>query len=250
MKYLKELSQKGVFDSLFLTNLTKSKNLTKKILVNYLEKDLIRKVKYNLYAVVNLETNGLISSKYEIGSSINDTSFVSHHSAFEFYGYYNQMYNQITVSSIKKFTNFEFENNAYIFSQAKSNLQVFNVKGVMVTSLARTIVDEIDSIRSVDEIDEVLKCITLVPIVNEMQILEYLRYKGKKSLYNKVGLILSFFKEDLFLSDDFFYRMSNLYSPVRRYFPSNKINNLKYYNEWNLYSVDIEKLLGSEDIDV
>ena len=250
MKYLKELSQKGIFDSLFLTDLTKSENLTKKILASYLEKDLVRKVKYNLYAVVDLKTNGLIPSKYEIGSSINDTSFISHHSAFEFYGFYNQVHNQITVSSIKKFTNFEFENNAYIFSQTKSDLQVLFVKGVRVTSLARTIVDEIDSIRNIDDFEEILKCIALVPIVNEIQILEYLRYKGKKSLYNKVGLILSFFKEDLFLSDNFFYRMSNLHSPVRRYFPSNKINNLKYYNEWNLYSVDIEKLLGSEDIDV
>ena len=159
---------------------------------------MIRKVKYNLYAVVNLETDGLISSKYEIGSSINDTSFISHHSAFEFYGYYNQVHNQITVSSIKKFSNFEFENNYYVFSQTKSDSQVLNVKGVKVTSLARTIVDEINSIRSVDDLEETLKCIALVPIVNEVDIIKYLIFKNNKSLFNKVGIILSIFKENLF----------------------------------------------------
>ena len=113
MKYLTELTKRKIFNYQDFVTIVGDSNLAKNTLQNYLEKGYIKRIKHNLYGVVSLETNECIVNKFLIASNITDTSFVSHHSAFEFYGYYNQVYYNVNVSSISKFNTFEFEENNY-----------------------------------------------------------------------------------------------------------------------------------------
>ncbi|OLA10258.1 MAG: hypothetical protein BHW12_02915 [Coprobacillus sp. 28_7] len=99
MKYLNELTKRKIFSYNDFVFMLGDNNLAKNTLQSYLEKGYIKRIKHNLYGVVSLETNECIADKFLIASNITVTSFVSHHSAFEFYGYYNQVYNNVNVSS-------------------------------------------------------------------------------------------------------------------------------------------------------
>ena len=55
-----------------------------------------------------METKEAVADKFEIGSNVTETAYVSHHSAFEYHGVMNQVYYEVYVSSESKFKNFEF----------------------------------------------------------------------------------------------------------------------------------------------
>ena len=50
-----------------------------------------KKVRSNLYALIDPSTNDIYSTKFEIASKISDSSFVCYHSALEYYGIANQV---------------------------------------------------------------------------------------------------------------------------------------------------------------
>ena len=58
----------------------------------YIKKGYIEWVCRNLYAVISLETEQAIPNWFQIASKAVDDACVSHHSAFEFYGYGNQVF--------------------------------------------------------------------------------------------------------------------------------------------------------------
>lgn len=72
-----------------LKKITNNENTAKKTIQNYFKKRYIKQIKHNLYGVVSFETNECLADKFLIASNITSTSFISHHSAFEFYGYYS-----------------------------------------------------------------------------------------------------------------------------------------------------------------
>lgn len=101
---------------MYLFNIIGDNNLAKNILQNYLEKCYIKRIKHNLYGVVSLEINERIADKFLIASNITESSFVSHHSRFEFYDYYTQVYNGVNVSFFFEFEEINLFNSAsFIF---------------------------------------------------------------------------------------------------------------------------------------
>ena len=144
------------------------------------------------------------ANKFQIASSINQNSYISYHSAFEFYGYYNQVFNIIQVSSNKRFTPFEYNGYSYECYLNDIPLQIDFIQGVKVTSIERTIVDSINMLGKVMGIEELIKCLDLVHLAKENKLLEILNAYHKEILYRKVGYILSFYKDDFNLSDSFF----------------------------------------------
>ena len=73
-----------------------------------------KKIRNNLYALIDPSTNDIYSTKFEIASKISNTSFVCYHSALEYYGFANQVFGIVLVCSLTKFNNFIFEDNEYI----------------------------------------------------------------------------------------------------------------------------------------
>ena len=56
----------------------------------------------NLYAVISMETGQAIPNRYQIASRVTDDACVSHHSAFEYYGYANQVFYDVYFTTEKR----------------------------------------------------------------------------------------------------------------------------------------------------
>jgi predicted transcriptional regulator of viral defense system len=238
MKYYKEIAEKEVFDSEYVKGLTNGKDNADKVIHNYQTMGYIKKVKHNLYATISLENGGLIPTKYKIACAINGSSFISHHSAFEFYGFYNQVFNTVNVTSLNRFHPFDFEGTEYQYLQSNSEAQVDLIRGVRVTSIERTIVDSINDVDKIAGTEELLKCIGMVSYVNEGFILDYLKYRSSKLLYKKVGYVLSHFNKKLKLSEGFFETCLLEGGKVIGYFSQVDKNSLVFISKWQIYAYD------------
>ena len=243
MKYMAIFSEKRVFDFSFVIGITNSKNLARETLQNYLKKGYIKRVKKNLYVTMSFETTGVIPSKYEIASKITKSSYVSHHSAFDYYGYNNQVYNDVVTASIQRFYDFTFEYNDYRYKNVSNDKYVDTINGVRVSTLPKTIVDCIDDIKSYDDMEEVIYNLSALPVINGLQIMEYLLFVNKKILFNKVGLVLSHFNDGFMVDDSILNRMKTLGTKSVKYFTNEKHRLNKYYKEWNLYCYNLDKLI-------
>lgn len=246
MKYLTELTKRKIFNYQDFVTIVGDSNLAKNTLQNYLEKGYIKRIKHNLYGVVSLETNECIVNKFLIASNITDTSFVSHHSAFEFYGYYNQVYYNVNVSSISKFNTFEFEENNYTLIKTSSTDFVDTIRGVKVTSIERTIVDCIKDSGKYCDLEETLNCINLLPYISAKDILKYLELINSKILYKKVGIIFSLFKDKLNIPNSFFEKCHEISDSIKGHFDKNK-NAHVYNSEWKIFIYkDLKNYINKE----
>lgn len=244
MKYLKAMTRQRVFEYSFVHSLTGSRSLADKIISSYIEKGFIKRIKRNLFCAISLESGRVIPTKYEIASSINDEAFVSHQSALEYHGYMHQVYHEIIVSSTRAFQNFEFDGIFYKYKYTSHLEAVIKEKNVKVTTLERTVIDMIDSVRSYDDLEEVLQSLKMIPLLHESTLLMYLESLNKRNLYNKTGLILSFFKNDFQLNESFFKSLKAHLSESKKYFTKEKKRLDTYYEEWKLYSYNILKIIG------
>lgn len=246
MKYLIEITKLKIFNFNEFIKIVGDSNLAKITLQNYIKKGYVQRIKNNLYSPISLETNEIIANKFLIGSSITKTSFISHHSAFEFYGYYNQVYNVVNVSSISKFTSFEFEDNQYSFIKASSNSFVEEIRGIRVSTIERTIVDSIKDSGKYCELEETLNCIKLIPYISINEIIKYLEQINSKMLYKKVGIILSLFKKQFNIPDSFFDKCHEISDSIKGYFDNNKDAHV-YNSEWKIYIYkDLSSYLNKE----
>lgn len=247
MKYYEQLTSKRVFDFSYMIKLTGNKDLASRTIQNYLNKGYIVRIKRDLYAVVSLETNGLIPTKFEIASNITKSSFISNHSAFEFYGYSNQVYNEVFVSTIEQFHDFTFENNNYVCKRVNDTSFVETINGIKVGSLAKTIVDTVDSVKTYDDLEELINVLNMLPLINGEKILSYLKHVNKTILYSKVGLILSFYEDGYNITKEMLEEMKENGLKVARNFTSEKHRLNKYCKEWKLHAYDIDKLTIRDD---
>ena len=211
-------------------------SLTKNILTQYMEKEYIVRIKKNLYCAISFETRDIIPSKYEIASEITKKSFVGLHSAMEYYGYSNQVYNEAIVYSYKyKFNDFEFEGNTYRYKSSWTDEFIIEDKNVFVTSLERTIVDLIDTLKSYDDYEELRNYLDLVPAIKGDNILEILKSRDKQVLYNKVGYIIKDYIDQYLLTEDHLNELKKHITKSRKYI-INEPSRLNDYNkEWHLY---------------
>ncbi len=234
MKYLIELTKLKIFNYNDFINIVGDRNLANATLQNYIKKGYVKRIKHNLYSTISFETNECTADKFLIGSKVTNTSFISHHSAFEFYGYYNQVYNVVNISSISKFNSFDFEENKYSFIKASSNSFVDEIRGIKVSSIERTIVDSIKDSGKYSELEETLNCIKLIPYISIKDILKYLEEINSKILYKKVGIILALFKEQFNISDSFFKKCHEISDAIKGHFDKNKSSHI-YNSEWKIF---------------
>lgn len=236
MKYYDELSLLQVFHKNDIDQITNDGNISKQILKNYANKGFIKKITHNYYGAIDFSTGGLYASKFLIGSKINNNSFVSHRSAFEFYGLYNQVYNNLYVSSLKPFKSFVYEDLSFEYVSSSYITQVDIVKGIRVTTVERTIIDAIKDVDKVSDIEETLKCIDLITYIDTDKVLTYLKEINQKLLFKKVGFVLSMFKEQLKIKDSFFDLLKTSGGSVRGYFSQKDKGEHVYNKEWQIYT--------------
>ena len=237
MKYYIELAPLGVFSLKEAIAIIGSEPNAKSVLSRMIRGNMIRRVKKNLYSVVDPVNQDDAVSRFVIASHITEHSFIGLHSAFEFYGFYNQTYSEIQVLSEKRFLDFEYGDYRYRYFSTKTLTQVETIQGTKVTSLERTIVDSINSLGKSMDAEELVKCLSLVHCVDEEKIKAMLSEYGKDSLYRKVGYVLSYFQKDLRLSEDFFlFCKTNSNVLNYAYLYNGDTQGLAFIKEWGLYA--------------
>ncbi len=236
MKYFKELSNFNTFSLSDASKIVGNLPATKKYLSEMVKSGYVNKVRKDLYTCYDVALNQDCANRFQIASSINQNSYISYHSAFEFYGFYNQMFYEIQVSSNKRFSPFEYDGYSYEWYLSNIDIQIDLIQGVKVTSIERTIVDSINMLGKVMDIEELVKCLDLVHLVDEKKLIEILNAYDKEVLYRKVGYILSNYKDEFKLSDSFFDTcLSKGVISNRGSLVNTDKDNLVFDSKWGLY---------------
>lgn len=171
-----------------------------------LDKNIIVKIHDDLYVALDKSTGfPIIDDRFVIASHISPEAYLSHHSAFEYYGCYNQVYYWVYTSGGEAFAPFIYDGLEYHYIPSTIDCGVVALpNGVKVTDMERTALDAVNDFDEIDGLEEVLKCIELLPALDEAKLLKYLAVYDSTYLYQKAGYVMEHYKKTLQLSDSFF----------------------------------------------
>jgi len=234
-----------VFSKEEINRLTGNPNSAKSFLRSAMDNGIAEKIRYNYYAVKSLETGKVIPSRFVIGSGINESAYLSHHTAFEYYGMANQVFGTVYVSSSSKFRNFSHDGIDYKYLLSKSDFGVVApAKHIKITNIERTILDNIKDFMKIGGLEELLRCLSMVTVVDEAMLLKYLALYDNQFLYQKAGYILSHYK-NIILSDAFFNKCTeNIGESVRYLYDGIQYESPQYNPDWQVFApVDLMKLI-------
>lgn len=221
-----------------------------KLLQRWQQHGLAVQVRRNLYCMVDLSTGLPVCNKYEIGSHLSETSYISYHSALEFHGLAHQPFNELFVSSHSRFNSFCFDEVDYTCCQTGANtMGVIVPKAnsfVRVTDVERTLLDCFDNIEKAGGVEELLHCMEAVVMLNENKLVVYLSAFGKAFLYQKTGYLLERIKNQARISDSFLElcRKKGTKSVKRL---TNHDDSDTFVNRWRLYVPQILTKKGGDD---
>jgi predicted transcriptional regulator of viral defense system len=236
MKHYKLLLSLGCFTWMELCQTVGGETAAHTLAYRYMKQGYIARVRRGLYVALDLLSKSSSVSKYRIASKVSPTSYVSHHSAFEYYGYANQVAYTVNVSSETPFADFVFEGVTYshLASRLAEGISVMD-GGVRITDRERTIIDGINDFEKVMGLEELLRCLALMPPVDENRLLTCLEIYGKQVLYQKSGYLLSHFASGLGLSDRFFATCAASVGRSKRYLLRDRPAHGMIYNDtWRL----------------
>ncbi|NLY70656.1 MAG: hypothetical protein GX076_03090 [Clostridiales bacterium] len=206
--------------------------------INYLmKKGLIKKVRKNIYSVVNPATGQIIANRYQIACAITNTAYLSHYSAFEFYGLTNQVFYEVYVSSETKFNNFEYDKVTYKYVASRMKEGVVNAKnttGVRITDLERTVIDSIHDFNKIGGFEELLNCLDSVHYLDDSKLIKYLNIYNTQGLYQKVGFLLNNYRKEMQLSKEFIAYCKSKIGKSTRYLVNEQKGTSSYNSEWRL----------------
>lgn len=245
MKYYKGMIERGCFSREFVIQLTGSEAAATSLIYDYLKNGIIQRVRRNLYVAVDLATGLPGVNRYAVACSIAQGAYITHHSALEYHGYYNQIGYLVNVATGLQFKNFTFDGNTFVHVIPKIQSGVVDKGGVRVTDCERSVLDCLNELKLSGGTEEVIKSIELLPSLNEEKVLKYLAEFNKIFLYQKAGFILKHFQLNFHLSEDFFHHCLAKLTGTKRYF-CNDLKNYKYsYNAtWQLCVPDIDKIFS------
>ena len=236
MKHYEQLLKMGCFTWGELCATIGNPDAADSLARSYLKKGYIQSVRRGLYVAVDLVTGESAVNKFRVAGKITPSSYVSHHTAFEYYGCANQVSYQVEVSSDTIFNTFEFAGIAYICLGSRINGGVItHPDGVRVTDVERTILDGIQDFEKVMGLEELLRCLELFPVVKEDKLLTYLAEYDKQVLYQKAGYMLEYFRDMWNLSDDFFAACQSRIGKSKRYlYKPTASEKTEYNRHWRL----------------
>ena len=207
------------------------------LLYKYSRRNSIVRIRRNVYLPTNPVDGFVDENKYEIGCNSVPGSYLSYHSAMEFYGLQNQVWNRIYLSSAKRFRPFEFEFVEYMYApdrHRKGIVRPAEHVSVRVTDMERTILDCIDRPDLAGGLEELVYNLELIGTVDEDRLLRYLPLYGKSVIYQKTGFILSLFKERMGLGGEFFQTCGEKTGRSVRYLTDKRESRI-YIPRWRLY---------------
>lgn len=240
MKYIERLLELGCFSRQDVVKLTGNAQAAHSLLHNYLKAGYIERIRRDLYSAISFETKQPIANRFMIATHIADDAYVSYHSAFEYYGYANQVFYVVFVTTNSRFSDFTYDGIEYkrVSPQANSGVITSNT-GIRVTDLEKTVIDSIYEFEKIGGLEELLQCLMLVPSLRSDKLMAYLDDYGLASLYQKTGYILTEFSEQLSLPKSFFDYCMEKIPKSKKYLYSEKDNlskNFVLHEDWMLYA--------------
>ena len=163
MKYYKELAELGCFSQKELVQLLGSGSAAASLAAAYLKKGYVERIRRDLYATVSMETGQPIPTRYQIASKLAEDACISHHSAFEFYGYANQVFYEVYVDTESRFRSFEYDGVSYRRIAPHGTAQAKLINGTRVVSVEQAVIDSIRDFEKIAGLEETLRCIQLIP---------------------------------------------------------------------------------------
>lgn len=235
-----ELLKKTVFNmedvNVFYNNMNSARSAIKRLI----KEGMVAKIRNNMYTCISGETGAPVANRFQIASRISPTSYVSHHTAMEYYGITDQVFYDVYVSSETSFRDFTFDGYTYCFVASKSSEGIEKPPysgGIAVTNLERTIVDSIKDMDKISGIEEVVQNIGSVHQMQVKRLLKYLELYENQFLYQKMGYLLWQHKEQMGLSDSFFEECKKKIKKSKRYLTHGQIGGC-YDDTWKLVVPD------------
>ena len=235
MKHYDKLLELGCFSRSDIATMLGNDDTAGSLLREYQKKGYIERVRRDLYAVISLETKQPVPSRYQIGCAVFPDAVIVNHSAFEVYGYANQVFYEVYVSSASRFSDFSYNDVTYHRIAPKLSMNSANVGGVRVTSLEQTVADSIADFDKVAGLEETLRCLALIPSLNEQKLLQILTECGNGFLWQKCGYILEELNDELGLSPAFFETCHSHMAGSKRPLMKESAQALIWNKTWDLY---------------
>jgi len=244
LKYYEAMVDMGCFSRSDLVNkLNMKASSAASLLQQYKKKGYIEHVRHDLYTVISIESKQPVLSRYEIGSCLFPDACVSHHSAFEVYGYANQVFYEVYVTTDSRFKAFEYGGITYHRVAPKEPIQIQKVGGVKVTSIEQTAIDSINAFEKIGGLEELLRCLVLIPSLNEDKLLDALTSHKNGFLYQKAGFLFEQLNASFGLSDSFFLECKKHVPKADRYLTKDH-DSYVLHRAWRLIGPkDVTKLI-------
>ncbi|HWT76154.1 MAG TPA: type IV toxin-antitoxin system AbiEi family antitoxin [Mobilitalea sp.] len=232
-----ELAKYPVFAIDDVKKLTDNEKTAYSQLDRLMKKGLVKKIRKNIYSVVNPATGLIVATRYQIACAITNTAYISHHSAFEYYGFANQVFYEVYVSSETKFNHFDYDHVTYkyVASRMKEGVvEAKNTTGVIITDLERTVIDSIRDFNKIGGFEELINCLEGVQYLDEKKLKRYLDIYNTQGLYQKAGFLLNHYRKEIQLSKEFLEYCKSKIGKSKRYLVSEAKENSYYNSEWEL----------------
>ena len=237
MDVYNQLAKYPVFTINEVQKLTGNSKTAYSQLDRLMKKGLVKKVRKNIYSAINPVTAQIVATRYQIACAVTDTAYISHHSAFEYYGLANQVFYEVYVSSETKFNTFEYDHVTYKYIASRMQegiVEAKNTTGVRITNLERTVIDSIRDYNKIGGFEELLNCLEGIHYLDEAKLLRYLKVYNIQGLYQRVGYLLQHYQKEIQLSNDFIDCCKQKIGKSRRYLLNESIDGSTYNREWEL----------------
>ncbi|SFI08748.1 Transcriptional regulator, predicted component of viral defense system [Pseudobutyrivibrio sp. OR37] len=217
-------------------------NSARSAIYRLVKANMVKKIRNNLYTCV-IGANGEVNAnRFQIACGINDTAYISHHTAMEYYGITDQVYYDVYVSSKTAFNNFEFDGYIYHYVKPTIDKGVEKIPysgGISVTDKERTVLDSLKDMDKISGAEEVLSNIEDVGKLNEGKLIEYLAEYDNQFLYQKVGFVMTNYHGigKSLMMRAFKEKLQEQMGNSKRYF-SNEKGPSTYNKEWQLVVPD------------
>lgn len=237
MEVYTQLAKCPVFAIYDVNKLTNNEKTAYSQMDRLMKKGLVKKIRKNIYSVVNPATGQIVATRYQVACAITNTAYISHHSAFEYYGFANQVYNEVYVSSETKFNHFDYDHVTYkyVASRMKDGVEeAKNTTGVKITDLERTVIDSIKDFNKIGGFEELINCLEGIHYLDEEKLKRYLDIYNTQGLYQKAGFLLEQYCKEMQISKGFLEYCKRKIGKSKRYLVSETKENSYYNSEWEL----------------
>ena len=230
-----ELYSQRVVNTKDVKETLEEEKMASEYITNLRKKGFFKKIRKGLYAISPpdmVNQDEIKPDKFLVANKIKDESYLSHHSALEFHGLAQSIYNRIYITSTTYGRSFAYSGIEYKIITTKHFFGVEKTSHlnstIAVSDREKTILDCIRSPKYAGGWEELLKSLEKIPSIDKETLLIYLQKIDEKYLYQKTGFILDYIKNFEEISDELLSKVG------KRTYYIDKDKESYYVKRWNL----------------